>query len=332
MNYTSVEKIANIRLLLHKVLPAVYDESLSYLEGLAKLTFKVNETIDSVNVLNDNVELLNQSVEELNDRVTTVEGEIDGFEKEVIRRVDALEIELRASIDQAINDMETEVYGTINRLDARVTALEEYVHSTLDSLIAEIQKLVQDEIEKMEALYYTLEEDLRKYVDDTVNELIAEIPDLTNIYVIDPTSGELVKVQEAINNTFKFNLYYALTVDEFNSLGLTINELNEIKVRGVPRGMRCTEWLHDAKKVLLDQVDIEIAKNWVNPHDTARGYLNGQTVWLNDNIDVNESMWAWSGSYTANELVTLGFTVDEIIAFGMTAEDWVLRANTIMVA
>ena len=59
MAYLSVDKIAVIRLQLHKVLPAVYDESLSYLEGLSKLTYKLNETIGAVNALNDNVDTLN---------------------------------------------------------------------------------------------------------------------------------------------------------------------------------------------------------------------------------------------------------------------------------
>ena len=109
MTYTSVAKIANIRCKLHKVLPAVYDESLSYLEQLAKLTFKVNETIDATNALDENVETLNDDVFKLNQRVEAVEGEIDGFEAEINQRIAELEAELKTQIDTAITDMENQV-------------------------------------------------------------------------------------------------------------------------------------------------------------------------------------------------------------------------------
>lgn len=339
MVYTSVAKIANIRLKLHKVLPAVYDESLSYLEGLAKLTFKVNEAIDGVNALNDNVEVLNDSVTELNNRVTAVEGEIDGFEREVIARVDALEIELKKNIDDAVSEMEAEVDAkldsvddAISNLDRRVTELEQYVQQTLDNLIAEVRELIQDEIDKIEFMYSKLEVEMRKYVDDAINQLIIDIPDLTTINVIDPTTGKLVKVQEAINNILIFNLTNALTVDEINAIGYTCNEWNTVMVNSVPRGMRIREWLHDAKKILIDKVDISIFKNWVHPHAIVRNYLTGTEDWLHKNVDINEKMWAWSGCFTANEIVTNNFTVDQLNEFGLTCEEYVLKANVLMIS
>ena len=211
MPYTSVDKIANIRLQLHKVLPAVYDESLSYLEGLAKLTFKVNETINSVNALNDNVETLNDSVTDLNNRVTAVEGEIDGFEKEITKRIATLEWQLTQNIDKAVEDMKAEVNSSIVDLDERMTALEDYVNSTIGNLVKETEQLVKDELDKIQALYDSLEEEMKLYVQDTVNQLIQDIPDLTNIYVRDPSTGEVVKVQEALNNVYEKSLTKALT-------------------------------------------------------------------------------------------------------------------------
>ena len=85
MAYIDVNKLTHIRFMCHKVLPAVYDESLSYLEGLAKLTYKLNETIDSVNALDDNVEFLNDAVVDLNTRVTAVEGSVSTFLEEMTR-------------------------------------------------------------------------------------------------------------------------------------------------------------------------------------------------------------------------------------------------------
>lgn len=338
MAYTYVDKICTIRLKLHKVLPAVYDESLSYLEGLSKLAYKLNEAIDATNALNDNVEVLNDSVTELGERVTTVEDEIEGFEAEITARIAELETNLTATINNAISEMESnvdtklaEVDTKLSEVDSKIDALETYVAETIANLQREFHILINAEIERINQLYLSLEEELRQYVVDKVNEVIQNIPDLTNIYVKDPTTGETVKVQVAINNVFDFHLYNALTCDEFNELSLTCNELNTLKVDDMPRGFTVREWLHDAKKLLIKILPVSKIEKWLEPHSVEYGYLTGVKDWLYKNVDLNMSMWGWSGCFTCNELVTLGKTVDEIVSYEMTCDDYVLHGNTIMV-
>ena len=337
MAYISVDKIAVIRLQLHKVLPAVYDESLSYLEGLSKLTYKLNETIGAVNALNDNVDTLNDSVVELNDRVTAVEGEIDGFEAEINQRIAELEVDLTNKIDTAISDMETEVDTKLSEVDtklddmeSRITAMETYVEETVDRLIREFRAIISAEIERITELYNSFEAEMKQYVEDTVNELIQNIPDLTNIYVVSPASGKLMKVQDALNEVFDFHLYYALTCDEFNSLGLTINECNSLMVNSIPRGFTIHEWLHDAKKLLMNILPVAKIEKWLEPHSIERGYLTGIKDWLYKNVDLNASMWEWSGTFTCNELASLGLTIDELNAYNITCADYILKGNTII--
>lgn len=338
MAYLSVDKIAVIRLQLHKVLPAVYDESLSYLEGLSKLTYKLNETIGAVNALNDNVDTLNDSVTELNDRVTAVEGEIDGFEAEITRRIAELEVSLTNKIDTAISDMETEVDTKLGEVDTklddmehRITAMETYVEETVDKLTREFRAIISAEIERITELYNSFEAEMKQYVEDTVNELIQNIPDLTNIYVVSPASGKLMKVQDAINEVFDFHLYNALTCDEFNELGFTCNELNSLVVDYIPRGFTIREWLHDAKKLLMSILPVTKIEKWLQPHSLERGYLTGIKDWLYKNVDLNANVWLWSGTFTCDELATLGKTCDEIIAYNMSCEEYMMSGNTIMV-
>lgn len=338
MAYTIVERIAKVRVLCHKVLPAVYDESLSYLEQLAKLAYKLNETIDGVNALNENVTVLNDSVTDLNERVEAVEGEISGFEAEVTERVNQLEIMLTEKIDNSVIEMEQKVDTKLETVDVkideierRVDELDAYVHNTIDDITRDVMILVNTEIQRIQTMYASFEDDMKQYVEDKVNEVIAQIPDLTNIYVVSPASGNLVKVQVALDEVFDFHLYNALTVDEYNSLGLTVNELNALPVHYVKRGFTVREWLHDAKRLLIDLVPVEKVVNWVDPHSIVRNTLTGALDWLEKNIDINTSMWMCSGCFTAGELATLDFTCDEIIDFNMTCDDYVMRANEIMV-
>ena len=338
MAYLSVDKIAVIRLQLHKVLPAVYDESLSYLEGLSKLTYKLNETIGAVNALNDNVDTLNDSVTEINDRVTAVEGEIDGFEAEITRRIAELEVSLTNKIDTAISDMETEVDTKLDEVDTklddmeqRITAMETYVEETVDRLTREFRAIINAEIERITELYNSFEAEMKQYVEDRVNEVIQNIPDLTNIYVVSPASGKLMKVQEAINEVFDFHLYNALTCDEFNELGFTCNELNSLVVDYIPRGFTVREWLHDAKKLLMGILPVAKIEKWLQPHSLERGYLTGIKDWLYKNVDLNADVWLWSGTFTCDELASLGKTCDEIIAYNMSCEEYMMSGNAIMV-
>lgn len=332
MSYTTVDTIARIRLKLHKVLPAVYDESLSYLEGLAKLTYKVNETITAVNTLNDNVDMLNDSVTELDGRVTAVEEELEEFETTINTQFSTLTETLTTTVNNAISEMESNVDSKLSEVDAKISDLETYVTEKIAELTAELTALLEAEIEKIQEMYEEFEAEMKQYVEDKIAELIASIPDLTNIYVKSPASGQLVKVQVAINEIFDFGLYYALTCDEFNTLGLTIDELNDLIVKSIPRGFTVNEWLHDAKKLLIDQVDVDIVEAWVQPHSVVRDFLNGSKVWVERNTEINESMWAWSGSFTCNEIVTNNFTCDAINQFAITCTEYIMKANELMVA
>lgn len=335
MAYIDVNKLTHIRFMCHKVLPAVYDESLSYLEGLAKLTNKLNETIDSVNALDDNVEFLNDSVINLNTRVTTVETTLNTFLTQIEREFEALTQEYDRKIDAKLAEVDAELVD----VDKRVTALEQGIDKRFDELenrinqsIRDLTVLVNEELKVINSMYAYFEEDMREYVEEEVKNALKQIPDLTNIFVIDPTTGKLSKVQDAINNIFIFSAREAFTIDEWNELGMDINTANSIMVKSIPRGLTVYEWLRDAKQILVTQVVPAIAEKFAYPHSIVFDYLSGSKVWHDRNVDINQQLIAASGCYSCDEINTLGFTVDEINAFGITCYDYILKANSIMVS
>lgn len=334
MAYTIVDKIAKVRLLCRKVLPAVYDESLSYLEGLSKLTHKLNETIESVNALNDNVDTLNDSVTDLNNRVEAVEGIVGTFIQQMQEAFDELAREQDAKVDAKLAEVDVK----LEDVDARVTALEESIdakfaefEAQINKSIEDLTKIVQEQIEIIQHLYQTFEADMKAYVDEELQKALDQIPDLTNVYVIDPTTGKLEKVQKALHNVMMFNAYNALTIDELNMLEMTVDEQNSIIVKSIPVGMSIREWLHDAKNILLEQLDSAKAKLIAYPHSFVKEYLRGIDVWHDRNVDVNQQLIACSGCYSCDEINTLAFTVDEINDFAITCFDYVMKANSIMV-
>ena len=326
VRYTIIDKIATIRVCCTKILPAVYGESLSYMEAIAKLAYKVNETINAVNGLNDNVDVLNDAVIELNNRLTTVEGEIEGFEQSVNQRFNELETRINASVDAKL----AEVDKTISAVQSEQERFEHDVTNRINNLEQTLTSIINDELAYLNQRYATLAEDLRKYVEEKVEEAISDIPDLTTIYVIDPTTGTLAKVQDAINNIFYFELDEALTIDEYNRLQLTVNELNDLMVDSIPRGFTIKEWLTRAKYLLVKQLDIARVEFLAYPHSAVWDYLAGKKVWHDRNVDINQMLIQIAGGYSCGELNNLSITMQDIEDAEISCINYVLNANAVL--
>jgi len=326
VRYTIIDKIATIRVCCTKILPAVYGESLSYMEQIAKLAYKVNETITAVNGLNDNVDALNDAVIEFNERLSNVEGEIEGFEEAVNQRFNELETRVNANVDAKLD----EVDKTIDEVKTEQSRFEADVNNRINNLEQTLTTIISDELAYLNQRYASLAEDLRKYVEEKVEEAISDIPDLTTIYVIDPTTGTLAKVQDAINNMFYFELNEALTIDEYNRLQLTIDELNDLMVNSIPRGFTIKEWLTKAKDLLVKQLDIARVDFLAYPHSAVWDYLAGKKVWHDRNVDINQMLIQIAGGYNCGELNSLNITMKDIEDAEITCINYVLNANSVL--
>lgn len=338
MAYTAVAKIAHIKLMLHKVLPAVYDESLSYLEGLAKLTYKVNECITDVNALNDNVSLLNDAVIELNGRVEAVEGEIDGFEKEIERKFEELTNQIYSDVDTKLTEVDDKIVDVENRVSALETkvdtTLEEfrvYIESEMKKVIDELTSVVNLALSELDARFEAFSNEMRDYIEEQIEEALKKIPDITSVMVIDPVTGKLMPIQQSVNNIVDYASYNALTVDEWNKLGLTIDEANHLLVNSLPIGFTCYQWMHDAKKLLIPQISVEKAEMFADYKSIVREYISGDKVWLSRNVDINWLMWATTGTYTCGDLTQMQFTFDELVTANLTVDDWNFKGNILLV-
>lgn len=66
------DKVAPLRFWTHKILPLVYEESLSYYEVLCKVAQKLNETIESVNLSTEEVQNIREIVDGLRDTIDAI--------------------------------------------------------------------------------------------------------------------------------------------------------------------------------------------------------------------------------------------------------------------
>lgn len=113
-----VDTLSPFRHWCQKVLPAVYDDSLSYYELLCKVVDYLNKTMENVNVLNENVnqlygaykqlvefvnefeELVKQRLDAQDAKIKAMEQKIDVFIEEMNQKFDDFEQEMRTFIEE----------------------------------------------------------------------------------------------------------------------------------------------------------------------------------------------------------------------------------------
>lgn len=301
-----------IRFHSFKVLPLVYTESLSYYEDICKCVNSINETIEAVNNLNTAVTDISSTVNTHTTMINELATNVSIFEANVNKSIEQMN-ETLASYDGKFNNLENELKTEI---DNNIKALREYVDATLVDIEAQIDSIVQAEIQKIIESIDKLEQDLRYEFETTIRELIATIPDLTTIEVVSPVSGKLVKVQTALDDVFMNTRYYALTIDEFNGLHLSINDCNTMMYKSAPTGWSIITWLSEAKRLLNK-----------NPKELMFGFINGVKDSYKKNIELNNSILRVCGCLNCNEFVALNMSVDAFNEHGATCEELAWSSN-----
>lgn len=324
MAYVTVLKLHPLFFKCHKILPLVYDESLSYYEVLCKVAKSVNETIDAVNNLNDNVSDVNSRVNQLTDKVNELAGEINGFEDEINAKFDALVVRIEAELGEKFEDYDRQFSELKAETQAELLELQDemnnFMQFTFPQFQAEIRQTIEEELALMDAKFDSLEDELKAYIYNELQKILEEIPE--HVWVLDPTTGEYEDIQSVINNFYNVLRYFALTADEFDALGMTVDELEHIVVNGVPRGLTCLEWDMYAK--LFINVDKD--------KDKVSDYLNGELVDLERNVDINNMLLKESGCYECGEFDSIGGDCDTIDSLDISAYRWDWFSNNDYVA
>lgn len=314
MAYISVLKLHPLFFKCHKILPLVYDESLSYYEVLCKCVASLNEVIESTNQLNDNVADINSRENALADKVNEIADEINNFEAEINGKFDELVVRIEAELGEKFEDYDRQFSELKAETQAELTALEkemkDFMELTFPQFEAEIRQIVEEQLGLIDAKFESLEDDLKAYIYNELQKILEQIPE--HVWVLDPMTGEYDNIQNVINHFYDTLRYYALTADEFDSLGMTVDELEHIVVDGVPRGLTCLEWDIYAK------LYIKVDKNKGKVSD----YLTGELVDLERNVDINNMLLKESGCYECSEFDDIGGDCDTIDALDITAHRW----------
>lgn len=154
--------IPYLRFWCQKVLPAVYDQSLSYYEVLCKLAAFLNKMLEELEKMQDNIDALHKAYKDLQDWVN---AEIARFEAHMEQHFDELTKELWNKFEQYKNDTNTTLQQWFN----------EYATNTTNNLNKKFEDFVTNANTRIDQMFNT-------YTTNTNNDFNTWKTDFTNQY------------------------------------------------------------------------------------------------------------------------------------------------------
>lgn len=267
-----------------KVLPTVYDESLSYYEVLTKITLKVNEVIQTLETWQaDNKAYTDTEVEKL-----------------------------RVETTSKITDLQTQ----LNALSADFSSQKEYIDKQ-DNLI--LNKLNENYIALVELMIVKDTEVLNKALDvitttdnvnriwtqqklDELRKLIDEVNE-NGFTIFNPLKGYNTKVGDAVNEVYNALRYFALNANEYDMCNLTAES-------------------YDAKNILAVIYDTESKKQFPKYFYYLFSPFSGELV--SEQTAINEIAQAINNGLTANDydVILITATAYDNLQLTAYAYDW----------
>lgn len=228
MSITPIPK----RRYIQRVLPTSYDDSLTYLEELGQLQYKINECIDAIDDVLEQWSTIQDDFEALRAQVTELQVKVDGLEEELKEYVDAHMEETRDELVEMISTFEVEINGKMQTLTENITAeINEFEDSTNNQLV-EIRNTVQAMSSnlthyidnKVEILELKHDADIAR-INERIDTLVLEYPDILN-----PTNGLYEDINKVIEDVYSLARTEAITCTEFDNLVITCNSYDDMEI------------------------------------------------------------------------------------------------------
>jgi hypothetical protein len=192
INSNDSGKVSYMKHYCQKVLPAVYDDSLSYYESICKMVAKVNELVDSVN---------NITLDILSDANAYTDAQLSNYQNQVDTLVSSM-CELKNHIDNELVNADNNLKNEVNKLSVRI----DKANQKSDELFFISNNRTDMAIERNnEYIFSQMEKNI-----------------LSTIAVINFFTGERMSVQEMFNYLAGLHLENSLTYNQLALKDLTV--------------------------------------------------------------------------------------------------------------
>lgn len=217
---------------IQKVLPTSYDDSLTYLEELGQLQYKINECIDVINSVSEDWDEMKQDFANLRTQVEELQSTVDGMEEELKEYIDTNMEELSDNLVQMIENYMDEINRAMSDLsssvDSRITNFENTVNTELidmrnamQSLSSTLTHYIDNKVEILEIKH---DADIAA-LNDRIDNIIFEYPPILN-----PTNGLYEDINKVIEDVYSLARTEAIDCTEFDNLVITCNSYDDREI------------------------------------------------------------------------------------------------------
>lgn len=222
-------KVPNIHYWTQRVLPCVFDESLSYVEKINKLEEEINKLIEDYNKFGQNV------VTEINTFEEETTNQINTFIQQITNEINTF----KSDITNQLNTFETTLTNKQNAFETRILELTEEFETTINNDIATFKQTITAQQEEFE-----------NRVNSNINamqETVNEIPNTVTTQVNAITQPWLVaNVPAMVESSVANNVNKVFDVDQLYNSGTseTIGDINNWTETGIYFGTTNSEFLN----------------------------------------------------------------------------------------
>jgi F0F1-type ATP synthase membrane subunit b/b' len=222
-------KIPNIHYWTQRVLPCVFDESLSYVEKINKLEEEINKLIEEYNTFGQNV------VTEINTFEEETTNQINTFIQQITNEINTF----KSDITNQLNTFETTITNKQNAFETRILELTQEFETTINNDIATFKQTITTQQQQFET---RVNNDI-----NTMQEVVNEIPNTVTTQVNAITQPWLVaNVPAMVESSVANNVNKVFDVDHLYNSGTSpsIDDINNWTDTGIYFGTTNSEFLN----------------------------------------------------------------------------------------
>nr|DAR28190.1 MAG TPA: apolipoprotein [Caudoviricetes sp.] len=244
-------KVPNIHYWTQRVLPCVFDESLSYVEKINKLEEEINKLIEEYNTFGQNVVTEINTFEEettnqINAFIEQVTNEINTFKSDITNQLNTFE----TTITNRQNSFETTITNRQTTFETTITNRQTTFETRILELTQEFETAINNDIATFKQTITAQQEEFENRVNSNINtmqETVNEIPNTVTTQVNAITQPWLVaNVPAMVESIVANNVNKVFDVDQLYNSGTssTIGDINNWTDTGIYFGTTNSEFLN----------------------------------------------------------------------------------------
>ena len=282
-------KIPNIHYWTQRVLPCVFDESLSYVEKINKLEEEINKLIEEYNKFGQNV------VTEINTFEEETTNQINTFIQQITNEINTF----KSDITNQLNTFETTITNRQNAFETRILELTQEFETTINNDIATFKQTMT-----------TQQEQFENRVNSNINtmqEVVNEIPNTVTTQVNAITQPWLVaNVPAMVESSVANNVNKFFDVDHLYNSGTSpsIDDINNWTDTGIYFGTTSSDFVNFPESVgsgynFMCIVGHSVDTSVYSPLQQNL-YISNGNIYYRSQSDIQ----AWDNWYKSNISVT----------------------------